>query len=1179
MRSILLSCALALSGTATAATHTVCSNGCDFQSIQGAIDSAGNNDLIQITDGGRYEEKLFIDNGKATGLTIEGISTEDHPVIGNGSDPDLEVDNNQATFRRLEIVSDNAKRGAKVKNSASVVVFEDMIFGVRTGTADGMGFRQEDNSTVTIRNSTFNASATSSAKRGGCIDVDGDNAYAADLILENVDFGACDAGTTGGAINIKDNAILTMTGGSITGAGATSGGAIYGGPDTQLNIDGTTFTSNTASGSGGAVYYVPGGNHDNDTLTIDNATFDGNTSTSSGGAIYSNAGKTYVRDSILDGNSASRGAIRMSGTDVLELRRNIFCGNTNTGTDGGVAVSMSGAGTASQTFPITNNLFALNTATGTGSNGGAIYLNSSTAGTFSIVNNTFLSDSTQTGGQHIDANGADTVNLNNLFAFTSGGHAVDYHNAATNHSFGYNAWWQNSGGNIIFGATEPTLDSTHVVTDPTISYTSGVTTCANLEGWALAGSPLVDAGDPSLFDDLAGTDRSDIGYTGGTEADPNLRDGDGDGVVAAVDCDDTDPNVYPGASELCNGEDDNCNGQTDEGDIGGATWYLDDDNDGFGAITATAIDSCLEPTDGRDYSQANTDCDDTTALRAPGLSEVCEVGDLSAQIDNDCVDDATNGLTFTDYYVDGDQDGNGAGTAASYCQAPVGDYSTTGTDCDDNDGTRFVGNPEVCEAGLPITGQLDNDCVGDGTNGLAFTSYYVDGDLDTIGAGTAGLYCDNPGSGFSTRNDDCDDADALNFPGNTETCETGPLASQVDNDCVGGATNTLTFTDYFVDGDVDGVGSGTAVSYCYDPGTPFVDEGGDCDDSDPLNFPGNTESCESGPIASQVDNDCVGDGTNDLTFINYWVDGDRDTYGAGTPDQYCQDPGVGFSTVGTDCDDTKTLYFPGADEYCEGDDNDCDGTIDEDAVDSLTWYADTDDDLFGDPNSFQVICAQPADHVLDNTDCDDVRPDVNPDADEYCDGTTDEDCDGSIDEDTAADAGTWYEDGDNDDFGDPNSSQNACVAPSGYVADNTDCDDGRNSVNPDADETCNNRDNDCNGIEDDGWVASGGQVYFEDLDQDGFGNPDVTGRACSEQPGFVTIDGDCNDNVFAINPDATETCGDGVDANCDGAGGPQDDDDNDGIPYEDEITICVAVENNGDCNLTFDCASDCNTDS
>jgi hypothetical protein len=103
------------------------------------------------------------------------------------------------------------------------------------------------------------------------------------------------------------------------------------------------------------------------------------------------------------------------------------------------------------------------------------------------------------------------------------------------------------------------------------------------------------------------------------------RDVDGDGYGIDVDCDDSNANVNPGATEVCNGIDDNCDGSVDEGVT--STFYQDSDGDGYGNAAVSA-QACTAPSG---YVADNTDCNDSNANVNPGATEVCDDG-----VDNDC---------------------------------------------------------------------------------------------------------------------------------------------------------------------------------------------------------------------------------------------------------------------------------------------------------------------------------------------------------------------------------------------------------------------------------------------------------------------------------------------------------------------------------------------------------------
>ena len=103
----------------------------------------------------------------------------------------------------------------------------------------------------------------------------------------------------------------------------------------------------------------------------------------------------------------------------------------------------------------------------------------------------------------------------------------------------------------------------------------------------------------------------------------------------------------------------------------------------------------------------------------------------------------------------------------------------------------------------------------------------------------------------------------------------------------------------------------------------------------------------------------------------------------------------GYTERDGDCNDRDPDIHPGAEEICDGLDNDCNETIDVDASDILIWYADADEDGFGDPAVSQESCTKPDYYVANDQDCDDDNASTNPNALDVCDDI-DNDCNGQI---------------------------------------------------------------------------------------------------------------------------------------------------------------------------------------
>jgi hypothetical protein len=369
------------------------------------------------------------------------------------------------------------------------------------------------------------------------------------------------------------------------------------------------------------------------------------------------------------------------------------------------------------------------------------------------------------------------------------------------------------------------------------------------------------------------------------------------------------------------------------------------------------------------YNPNATWYDGSCVVNGCTIPTACNYSTTATVNDGSCI------LPIT-YYADIDIDGFGNPLMSqSSCSVPVG-YVTNSTDCNDNDANVRPTATEICNT-------IDDNCNGQINEGITFTTYYLDADGDGFGNPNSSQSSCVTLTGYVTNNADCNDANSLIKPTAIEICNT------VDDNCNGLINEGLVLLNYYIDSDLDGFGAGTAQSSCISLGSTYVTNNTDCNNNNPNIRPNAIEVCNA------TDDNCNNSIDEGLTFVNYFIDTDSDGFGAGTAINECSNPGTGYVTNNTDCNNSNPNIRPNAVEICNAIDDNCNGLINEGLV-FVTYYLDADQDGYY-LSSLSACSSQGINYTTVGGvlgDCNDANPEVNAGAIELCGNGIDEDCNG-----------------------------------------------------------------------------------------------------------------------------------------------------------------------------------------
>jgi hypothetical protein len=549
-----------------------------YRSIQAAVAGTTGTKAFVVRPG-IYAENVVLGSRRIDLESQAGSAIT--TIQGGGVTAAISLDAGGSTRSIYGFTITNTGAGPAISATGKVNIWNNVITGA---------FSPQDGGGIRILSSTGDVhgnqiTGNSSSGSGGGIYVESATTKFYDNVIQN------NRARTGGGIYLKSSA-STVEDSTIENNVATRDGA-------GLAVDGSAaqIRRNQISGNNANVAAL-----------------------GRGGAIYATNSAPLIQENRIEGNGAYSGGGVYFLNATANLQRNRIDSNSAFG-GGGAGIAVSSLSALAVGSVVADNFVSGNASSGVG---GGFWCDGSAA-SVEVVNNTFVGNAgTSGGGVYL---GACTGSVsNNIVGSSAAGQGV-FCGASAVFTFTGNNIWGNVGGNWG-GACAPTA------TDFSLTSLFAAPVCGGVDFHLAPNSPDreagsngapsqtatdIDLGQRVVDGDLDGMAVIDVGADEWSCED---RDGDGfSACTAPADCDDTNAAVHPNAAEVCDGLDNNCNCQVDEG---------------------VSVDA-----DGDGYTTCGGDCDDANAATNPGAAEICNGFDENC---NGAVDEG-----FTDRCVSGAQ--------------------------------------------------------------------------------------------------------------------------------------------------------------------------------------------------------------------------------------------------------------------------------------------------------------------------------------------------------------------------------------------------------------------------------------------------------------------------------------------------------------------------------------------